>query len=802
MRGLRRIRHTTVVQLAFCVALSHATAGSTSAFRASSAFGTDESPPLGPGAHSWTLLDNLRLESVAYSANETGNYLGPTTQFVYSPDGRLVAYVIQRVDADRDYVESDLRVQSIAEIQEFAKGGGVPRTLFELKTYSTKNASALRDLSWSRTATRLYFTALSRDVYRLMQWIPGRRTATAITRPTLSVAGYQEVDDSTLLLYLPDKAIVSRDAAAPFTATGLDLWHAVDPTYGNHVEDRFWSLDSKRLFLLDSRTGVLIRTNLFAFPFLGASVSPNGRFIAFLEPVSAHWRGTCWEAEPANRHAPNDLAAQLVIYDRRTTRISRPLGPSSYHLSPNADSSYTPVAWSPDSSRVIVPDAFAGKGCPEDGRPTLGVYVVGPEIEPRLLAHLAIGADGVMPEYVSDKGWDAAGNPWITLRQEPSPAAFFAQKVQSGLDGPTMQVFAQDSDGQYHKIAERSAEPASAAKGADVLGVCEDTNVLPRICAHSGGATRTLYDLGARVRSAHLEEFKSISWIDGNKTSWRGWLAIPNSGKAPYPLIIQTHGDALRSHQFLAEGATPNGYPGRAGLAAGFAILHAIEPKDSGPRIGEPGRRLAGYEAIVDKLAAEHLIDKSKVGIIGWSRSAGYVEYAVTHDPTFARAAVIADGLDYGLWQYLVYQELSDGLTQQYTPLYGGDIASHPDVWLSEAPDLLGARLNTPVRIQAHGFGSIFSEWGFYATARRHDVPVTLDYYADIHNLFRAQDRKHSLTESLDWFRFWLQDYEDPSPAKAAKYAQWRHMKEVWSARQALASQLDQPPRASGNEVR
>jgi hypothetical protein len=286
------------------------------------------------------------------------------------------------------------------------------------------------------------------------------------------------------------------------------------------------------------------------------------------------------------------------------------------------------------------------------------------------------------------------------------------------------------------------------------------------------------------VRDTRIAEFRAVSWTSGDTAPWRGWLAVPKTGKGPFPLIIQTHGDSWGAHKFLSEGATPNGYPGRGGMAAGFAVLQVVEPRDSGPRIGEPGRRLAGYKAIVDQLAAEGIVDKSKVGIIGWSRMAYSIEYALTHDPTFARAAVIADGLDYGLWQYLSFQEFSSGgLTQQYTPLYGGDISSHPDTWLSEAPDLLGGHLDTPVRIQVHGFESIFTEWGFYAAARAHDVPVTLDYYPDIHNLLRAQDRKHSLNESLDWFRFWLQEYEDPDPAKAEKYAQWRHMREVWSNR-------------------
>jgi hypothetical protein len=34
---------------------------------------------------------------------------------------------------------------------------------------------------------------------------------------------------------------------------------------------------------------------------------------------------------------------------------------------------------------------------------------------------------------------------------------------------------------------------------------------------------------------------------------------------------------------------------------------------------------------------------------------------------------------------------------------------------------------------------------------------------------------------SVDWFRFWLQDYEDPEPAKAEQYKRWRELRKMQS---------------------
>ena len=38
---------------------------------------------------------------------------------------------------------------------------------------------------------------------------------------------------------------------------------------------------------------------------------------------------------------------------------------------------------------------------------------------------------------------------------------------------------------------------------------------------------------------------------------------------------------------------------------------------------------------------------------------------------------------------------------------------------------------------------------------------------------------------SVDWMRFWLQDYEDPDPAKAEQYARWRKLREMQKANDA-----------------
>jgi hypothetical protein len=49
----------------------------------------------------------------------------------------------------------------------------------------------------------------------------------------------------------------------------------------------------------------------------------------------------------------------------------------------------------------------------------------------------------------------------------------------------------------------------------------------------------------------------------------------------------------------------------------------------------------------------------------------------------------------------------------------------------------------------------------------------------DEHVLTNPAARTASQQGSVDWFRFWLQGYEDPDPSKADQYKCWRGLKKM-----------------------
>ena len=73
--------------------------------------------------------------------------------------------------------------------------------------------------------------------------------------------------------------------------------------------------------------------------------------------------------------------------------------------------------------------------------------------------------------------------------------------------------------------------------------------------------------------------------------------------------------------------------------------------------------------------------------------------------------------------------------------------------------------------------------WEPYAGLRYLQKPVDLVMLnTDEHVLTNPAVRIASQGGSVDWFRFWFQDYEDPDPAKAEQYTRWHELRKLQEA--------------------
>jgi hypothetical protein len=156
----------------------------------------------------------------------------------------------------------------------------------------------------------------------------------------------------------------------------------------------------------------------------------------------------------------------------------------------------------------------------------------------------------------------------------------------------------------------------------------------------------------------------------------------------------------------------------------------------------------------------------------------------LTHSKHHLAAAITVDGLDSGYFQYMVYAPLERGeiVTTDSDSLNGSPPIGNGFLrWLKRAPGFLLDKVDTPIRLEAHGAldgAGVLEEWEWFAGLRRLGKPVELFYLpAGAHVLDRPWERLASQQGAVDWFCFWLKGEEDPDPSKASQYTRWREMR-------------------------
>ena len=85
----------------------------------------------------------------------------------------------------------------------------------------------------------------------------------------------------------------------------------------------------------------------------------------------------------------------------------------------------------------------------------------------------------------------------------------------------------------------------------------------------------------------------------------------------------------------------------------------------------------------------------------------------------------------------------------------------------------------TAMMTETHGALSILRHQEQYAARRTLGIPAEFYVYFDAaHSLKAPHQRRSSLSAHVDWFRFWLQGYEDSSAGKRGQYERWRRMRD------------------------
>lgn len=335
------------------------------------------------------------------------------------------------------------------------------------------------------------------------------------------------------------------------------------------------------------------------------------------------------------------------------------------------------------------------------------------------------------------------------------------------------------------------AGPCAAAFNALVCVAAEADGPprLERIDLESG-ERRLLFDPNAALAQDMSESVRVhlLSWTDVRGTRFTGqFFPAAATGGAPRPLFIVYY----TCTGFLRGGVGdewPLATLARNGISA--LCINAAPSRTDAIERYENGRLAA--ESAVDLLASRGDIDRTRVGMGGLSMGAEVTIWTARNSQILRAASVStpvtspASDLLHSLWEDVHFSR-----RKRYWQL--GTIEETPERWRQISPSFDIKKVGVPVLMQ-------MSEQE-YRSSLDYAVPMIRTYQADAyvfphepHQKFQPRHKLAVYERNLDWFRFWLQGFEDEDPRKAEQYKRWHVIRKQDCERREKANEARVEP--------
>jgi dipeptidyl aminopeptidase/acylaminoacyl peptidase len=309
----------------------------------------------------------------------------------------------------------------------------------------------------------------------------------------------------------------------------------------------------------------------------------------------------------------------------------------------------------------------------------------------------------------------------------------------------------------------------------------EDISTPPKIFISDAKSHRRtqFFDLNPAFAQLHFGKVEAVSWkgTDGHEVQGGLYLPPDYTSGTRYPLVIQTHG--FRKDRFWIDGPWSSAFAAAALAAKGIVVLQvggSIESGEDSKYIQSPEeapRQMAAYEGAIDYLFGRGLIDRNRVGIIGFSRTVFYVEYTLTHSRYQFTAVTLADGFEGGYLNYLLWPSV-DYVLVNGGPPNGSSLPS----WLKNSPGFNLDKVSAAVRLEYYGPAMFLGGWQWFSGLSLLEKPVDFVWLPDgTHLLVKPSERLASQQGNVDWFSFWLKGEEESDPAKREQYKRWEGLR-------------------------
>jgi dipeptidyl aminopeptidase/acylaminoacyl peptidase len=708
-----------------------------------------------------TVTDTIRMTTVPetrYAAEDTSK----SRIALFSPDNQRFVVVTERGIPETNEREFSLLLFRTDELLRPRR----PKTLLSMRSRS--NRDAIRNVRWIDNE-HMVFLGEAHDTSQVYLLRVESKQLRQLTRHPAPVVDFDFNSELQEVVYAAERPPLSAEAAYARCAHELVITNEALDDIPRSMEDcRQPGLLEGLEVYVQKKAVAAIRVPFGDYyeTLKPISISPSGKYAIFavlLRRVPSAWRDyedalVRAEALASRNKGPFSWLTEYMLVDIATGQV-RPV------LDAPIDVTQGSSAWSPDGKSVVISGAFLPLDTTNPGEleaPRAHPYVVEVNL-----------ADGTFTK-VSDKQL-------IATRWNAETDELF-------LRAPYR--YPERGNALYRKTAgmwvEGSARSAAMSTTRCVSVTLEqDLNSPPKIFASdvADPQKQLLLDLNPQFEKFEFAKVERITWKAKDGHEVEGGLYYPLHYKqgVRYPVVIQTHG--FSKDEFWINGPWNSAFAAQPLAARGVVVLQVGYATEKGADARawrtpeEAPRQMGVYEGAIDYLDALGIIDRSRVGIIGFSRTVYSVEYTLTHSNYRFAAATAADGFDGGYVQYLV----NPYSKRDYNTVNGGDpFGAVFDLWRQRSPSFTVDRLRTPVRLEGYGgIASVIGNWEWYAKLVLLDRPVDLIYLPDgTHLLVKPWERLASQQGNVDWFCFWLKGEVDGDPRKRDQYERWERMRE------------------------
>ena len=527
--------------------------------------------------------------------------------------------------------------------------------------------------------------------------------------------------------------------------------------------------------------------------FPSASISPDGRWL--LLPTYEPGRQLDWAkqyppiAETTAKFGPSSAMDPLAYFSRPTSYVPR------RHLAYRLKDGLARVVVDAPDDAVAANQLRTDRLWMDGGT---SVVIAGTYLPQRAgVAEAAEAADTAASHII--EYWPDSGHwkPIAELKQRlkaahrvPGTASTFV-----AIDGEQRRRFERGPDGAWREVVEpgEGEGGSESARKAWRLHVRQALDLPPDIVALGpDGASVPLTRLNPQYSSS-WGSMRAYRWKDAKGRDWQGGLMVPAGfdPAAKHALVIQTYG--FTPTRFYRDGSNDydgltSGFPGRAFLRENILVLALPWRAANGAPADERGAAISfadGVRGAIEALVGDGLVDRERIGIMGWSATGERVLNLVTFTDTPIRAATLLDGDSNTLYSMTItYATMDSTQLRKELANQGPPFGESRARWMANDPSLHTDCIRSALRIESYG-PHVKNNWDIYALLRRQYRPVEMINFPNgAHALAKPTERMISLQGNVDWYRFWLKGEKrsevlipmETAESLQEQYARWDQM--------------------------